>query len=55
MIFKVGWRVKRNDTGEEATVVDVIPVGTSLFYRIEYEDGRTTVVAADILRKAVQK
>ena len=49
-MYKQGQTVKRNDTGEQVQIVDVLPVGTAVFYRVEYESGDTTLLQATALR-----
>lgn len=51
-IFKEGQIVKRNDTGEQVQIVDVLPLGHHVAYRIEYQNGDTSVVLGSQLRPA---
>lgn len=50
-IFKVNQTVKRNDTGERVTVLDVIPNGHTVIYRVENEAGYTAMVIDAMLRE----
>lgn len=49
-IFKVNQRVKL-ETGEPVNVVEVIPIGMTVFYRIEDESGQRRVVVDAKLRE----
>lgn len=49
-IFKTGETAKRNDTGEHVEVIEVIPVGMEVAYRIEYENGDRSIVFGAMLR-----
>lgn len=48
--FKTGDTAKRNDTGEHVQIVEVLPLGMKVFYRIEYQTGNTSLVADSVLR-----
>ena len=50
-IFRERERAKRVDTGEQVTVVQTMPLGQRVFYRIESENGDTTVVLDAKLRE----
>ena len=49
--FKERQQVKRVDTGEQVTVVEVLPVGLRVFYRIEYPNGDLSLVTDVKLRE----
>lgn len=49
--FKVGQRVKRNDTGEQVSIKETLPIGLKVFYRIEYDSGDTSIVPDAQLRE----
>lgn len=48
--FKERQQAKRVDTGEPVTVIEVIPLGLKVFYRIERVDGEVTLVPEAKLR-----
>jgi hypothetical protein len=50
MIFKCPQDVKLLDTGERVTVVEILPVGTAVFYRIEFTNGDVSLVMGSKLR-----
>lgn len=49
--FKVGQRVKRNDTGEHVSIKETLPTGLKVFYRIEYDSGDTSIVTDKQIRE----
>lgn len=53
MIWKTGDRAKRNDTGRLVEIIDVWPVGVTVFYRTQdVADGHTTILIESDLRPA---
>lgn len=52
-LFKERQIVKRADTGEQVQVIEILPVGQRVFYRIEYDNGDRGLVIDGTLR-AVQ-
>jgi hypothetical protein len=42
--FRVKQVVKRVTTGERVTVVEILPIGLRVFYRVEYENGDVSVL-----------
>lgn len=50
-LFKLGQVVKRVNTGEHVSITEVLPIGTNVFYRIEYENGDTSVVTDRQIRE----
>ena len=50
--FKEQQQAKRVDTGEQVTVVEVLPVGLRVFYRVESQNGDLTLVVDSKLRDA---
>jgi hypothetical protein len=49
-IFKCPQEAKLNDTGEKVKVVEVLPVGNAVFYRVEFENGDLSLVLGSKLR-----
>jgi hypothetical protein len=49
-MYRAGQLAKRNDTGQQVLVVEVIPVGSTVFYRVEHENGDLGLVQATSLR-----
>ena len=50
-VFKRLQQAKRVDTGEVVTVVEILPLGLKVFYRIEYESGELSLVPDATLRE----
>ena len=50
-VFKQQQTVKRVDTGEHVKVVEILPLGLRVFYRIEYENGELSLVTDATLRE----
>jgi hypothetical protein len=50
MVFKCPQEVKLLDTGERVMVVEILPVGTVVFYRIEFMNGDLSLVMGSKLR-----
>ena len=50
-VFTVSQIAKRVDTGEQVQVIEVLPVGLRVFYRIEYKNGDRSLVHDAILRE----
>lgn len=50
-IFKIRDIVKRNDTGERVTILDVMPNSAVVLYRVENEAGHVTTVVDAMLRE----
>jgi hypothetical protein len=53
VMYRAGQLAKRNDTGQQVLVVEVIPVGSTVFYRVEHENGDLGLVQATSLRPVV--
>jgi hypothetical protein len=51
-MYHEGQIVKRHDTGQRVQVVEVIPVGNTIFYRVEHENGDLGLVQGTSLRGA---
>jgi hypothetical protein len=51
-LFGVRQEVMRLD-GTPVVVVEVLPVGLTVFYRVEYPDGDTTLLQSQYLRSRV--
>lgn len=49
--YKLGQRVKRLNTGEHVSIKEVLPIGTNVFYRIEYDSGDTSIVTDKQVRE----
>lgn len=49
-MYREGQTAKRNTTGEHVQIVEVIPVGNTVFYRVEHENGDLGLVEAKMLR-----
>jgi hypothetical protein len=52
-MYRAGQLATRHDTGQQVFVVEVIPVGTTIFYRVEHENGDLGLVQATSLRPVV--
>ena len=48
--FKLKEIVKRNDTAERVQVVDIMPYGTQVFYRVESANGDIAFMQGSKLR-----
>jgi hypothetical protein len=54
-VFRIGQVAKRADTGEQVKIVEVLPYGRLVWYRIEYMIGDTTLVPETMLREIVSR
>ena len=49
-LYSIGDRAKINETGETVTILDRRPVGLSIFYEVETENGDSKTVSEKSLR-----